>query len=166
MKKSIKIDEKEVHDLKIRFTNLQDANANLKAELSSSNLLKKKAERKVRKLKQKIEVKKIKETVSVQTISSLDIPEPSPPFFIPQLSLKTQPGYFSHSMPNIYHKDGLDEKVKCNICGLTFVTTSELDDHDNLYKFCCRMCCTCYKTVQESELCCLDADKCWTNVND
>ena len=41
MKKSIKIDEKEVHDLKIRFTNLQDANANLKAELSSSNLLKK-----------------------------------------------------------------------------------------------------------------------------
>ena len=153
MKKSIKIDEKEVHNLKVKFTNLQDANANLKAELSSSNLLKKKAERKVKKLEQKVEVKKLKETVSAQT-------EPSSLSFFPQLSLKTQLGYFSQSMPSIYCKDGVDEKFKCNICGLSFVTASELDDHNDLYNFCCRMCFTCFQPVQESELCCLDAENC------
>ena len=49
-------------------------------------------------------------------------------------------------------------KVEFSICGLSFGSERELDDHNKLYQFCCRMCCNCYRTCQEAAHCCREAD--------
>ena len=162
LNKTIKNKDKEIYNLTKNLKNSRENIANIKVGTSELKAAESKLKSQIKHLEkrlQKFEARQV-QSVSCQTshmtIYTLDVAEPPQILLNSQLSLKTQPGCFSQSMPSINYIEGLDEKIKCNFCGLNFITSSELDHHNDLYKFGCWLCFTCFRSAQEWDLhCCL-----------
>ena len=124
----MKIKEKEAHDLNVKVNNCQDSVKNLKFELSSCKSSKSKLEKDLKNREKRIKKLEIKKELQSVALQTVTVVD------IP------------------YE----EEKVECSICGLPFDSSTGLNEHDRLYKYCCRTCSTCYSTVEESSCCCVE----------
>ena len=97
-----------------------------------------------------------KEAQDIQNDSAFQRQEPAAIERLKNVTIGSQVCYKlkSQSMPTLYFEY---EKVRCSTCGLPFDSTIELADHGEVFKFCCRMCGTCYRTCEEALPCCLGA---------
>ena len=146
-----------MYNLEKKLTNSQNIIANNKTEVSDAKARESKLQLesgRLLKQLQKLKAKKPKVShIASQKSKTNDMPysiyKPLPPIFGSQVCYKK-----SQSMPTLYFEY---EKVRCSTCGLPFSLTIELADHDEPYKFCCRICSTCYRTYQEALPCCLEA---------
>ena len=109
LKKTIRSKEKEIYNLSTKFSNSQDTNANLKAEMSGLKKGKSKAEKEAKTFEQKVmkleSTKKKTQFVSTQTYPTIDVPysvtDSLPPIFASKMCFKTKPVFLAKSLPDL-----------------------------------------------------------------
>ena len=108
LKKSLKMKDKDIHNLELKFHNSRDTVTNLKSELSRVKSSKYILEGNMKKLELKIsklQSRKVQHSVQVQTTSTIDTPynisEPLPPIFGSDLCYRSKPVFLSKSHPDL-----------------------------------------------------------------
>ena len=149
LNKTLKLKEKEMYNLEKKLTNSQNIIANNKTEVSDAKARESKLQLESGRLLKQLQKLKAKKPKVSHIASQTSKTNALPPILGSQVCYKK-----SQSMPTLYFEY---EKVRCSTCGLPFSSTIELADHDEVYKFCCRVCSTCYRTYQEALPCCLEA---------
>ena len=156
---TLKLKDKEAHNLNKKIVNLQDIHTNLKSELSETKSIKKNLEYELKKLKQKvtkIDTKQMQQTVSSQTVTTRNTLFSVQDSVLPNSSL--QLCLLSKSLPNL--KDVRWDSVNdddelvlgdhgCDICCLTFTSRMSLQIHNKEFPLCCRDCGVCFSTLHE-----------------
>ena len=175
LNKTLKSKEKDIHNLSRDLDNARDTIHSLKAgatELKNSEAQLKSEVKRLDKRVKSLEYRRNHQiTVSSQTSSSRDIPysvtDELPPIFGSKICTISKDIFLSKSLPNVVvandevdvimrygleakHFDG-DDEFKCKICGLSYKSQQELQEHDRAYTYCCRQCLICFKTLRESQ---------------
>ena len=165
--KANKLKEKDIYNLKKKEENCIDTISKLR---SSKTGLEYDVKRLNKKLK-RCAPNACRVSISCQTYNEVDTPylvtEKLPPIFGSHICVQTKPFFMSNSLPDLSNRLLIEdneedkilearEKVECSVCDLKFNSSRELDEHNQFYQYCCRTCSTCYRTVQESSLCCFE----------
>ena len=99
--KTIKVKEKEYHNMEKKLLNNQDTISNIRFQKNKAENDVKRLERKLKKCDSKTK----RESISCQTSSSVDLPysvtEALPPIFSSQLCVQSKPIFMSKSLPDL-----------------------------------------------------------------
>ena len=108
LKESLKMKDKEIHNLKLKYSNSRDTVTNIKSELSCVKSSKQMLEGNIKKLElktSKLQSRKVQHSMQVQTISTIDTPysisEPLPPIFGSDLCYRSKSVFLSKSQPDL-----------------------------------------------------------------